>query len=147
MVGVRSYTRGTQTPPTWPRSACVFWTRCSSSVNRHTPLAAALRSHTWRSTCLVLDIGLISPILLLVSPQPSRVVNVCDRYGKILSRVPPSDAGVTGVLKLEWDADGEFLAILQVRSYCGLAISREARSTAESRPRMLPHVLNRRLRE
>ena len=46
----------------------------------------------------------------MASVGPSRVVHVWDRYGKIVSRVPPSDAGVTGVLLLEWDADGEFLA-------------------------------------
>lgn len=41
----------------------------------------------------------------------NRVLNIIDRQGKKLSEMPLTELGQ--VLKLEWDKDGECLAILQ----------------------------------
>ncbi len=43
------------------------------------------------------------------------MTHIWDRYGTAHARIPPTN-GVTEILALEWDCDGEILAILQAGS-------------------------------
>ena len=43
------------------------------------------------------------------------MTHIGDRYGAAHARIPPTN-GVTEILALEWDCDGEILAILQAGS-------------------------------